>query len=103
MDRIATPRGLVAELQKILAYAETEKPSREKLATALNALADRTARAPQMPGSKDIDDARSSLVIGLASAYPGVDRARVRVVVNKHIDQATRELSRTEGWVSKTF
>lgn len=102
MDRIATPRNLVTELQKILAYAETEKPSREKLAAELNALADRTARAPQMPGSRNLDEGRSSLIKGLSEAYPGVDSYKVREVVNKAIEQATRQLSRTEGWTPIT-
>lgn len=43
MDKIASPKELATELRSILAYSEQEKPSRDKIATDLRALADRTA------------------------------------------------------------
>jgi hypothetical protein len=33
MNRIASPNQLTAEIQRLLAYSQTSKPSREKLAT----------------------------------------------------------------------
>jgi hypothetical protein len=41
MDKIASPQALVAELQKLLTYARTPTPSRERLAYDLTALSDR--------------------------------------------------------------
>ena len=43
MDKIASPNELQAELRRLLAYAQTEKPSREKLAAGLRGLASRVA------------------------------------------------------------
>jgi hypothetical protein len=45
MNKIASPGELQAELRRLLAYSQSEKPSREKLAAGLNALADRVAGA----------------------------------------------------------
>ena len=49
MDKIASPDELQAELRKLLAYAESEVPSRSKLATGLKQLADRVARKGDYP------------------------------------------------------
>lgn len=46
MKKIASPDELVSELRSLLAYAEGDQPSREKLVSGLNGLADRTARSP---------------------------------------------------------
>lgn len=43
MDRIASPHELQFELRRLLAYCREDHPSREKLAEALNNLADRVA------------------------------------------------------------
>ena len=43
MDKIASPQELTQELRRLLAYAESEDPSREKLAAALGGLANRVA------------------------------------------------------------
>jgi len=43
MEKIASPKELAAELQRILAYTETAEPSREKIAADLKALANRVA------------------------------------------------------------
>jgi hypothetical protein len=43
MDKIASPQDLQAELRRLLAYAQTEKPSREKLATGMRVLAARVS------------------------------------------------------------
>jgi hypothetical protein len=43
MNRIASPNQLTAELQRLLTYSQTEKPSREKLASAMRGLAIRLA------------------------------------------------------------
>jgi len=43
MTKIASPTELRSELQRLLAYAGSEKPSREKLASELRGLADRIA------------------------------------------------------------
>jgi len=51
MDKIASPEDLQAELRKLLAYAESEHPSREKLASGMKALADRVA------GNKNLERA----------------------------------------------
>jgi len=49
MDKIASPAELQDSLRKILAYAESENPSREKIASELDALADKVAS----PGDRD--------------------------------------------------
>ena len=48
MKKLASPEELTSELRSLLAYAEGDQPSREKLASDLNGLADRVAgrRAP---------------------------------------------------------
>lgn len=43
MNKIASPRDLQHELGALLAYAQTETPSRARIASALNELADRVA------------------------------------------------------------
>jgi hypothetical protein len=43
MDKIATPKDLVSELQRLIAYASSEKPSRAKLSSALFGLADKVS------------------------------------------------------------
>ncbi len=43
MRKIATPQALQAELQRLLAYSQGSRPSRQVLAEALKGLADRTA------------------------------------------------------------
>ena len=46
MDKIASPTELQQELRKLLAYAESDTPSREKLASGISGLADRVAGMP---------------------------------------------------------
>jgi len=43
MNKIASPKELVSELQSILEYSQTKNPSREKLAKDLSELANRVA------------------------------------------------------------
>jgi len=45
MKKIASPDELASELRSLLAYASGEQPSREKVAAALSALADRVGAA----------------------------------------------------------
>jgi hypothetical protein len=55
MDKIATPKDLVSELQRVIAYAGSEKPSRAKLSSALSSLAgkvssqEKTAASIKLP------------------------------------------------------
>lgn len=44
MKKIATPQDLTVELRRLQAYAESDSPSREKLAEELHALADQVSR-----------------------------------------------------------
>jgi hypothetical protein len=44
MKKIATPKDLAKELRSLLAYAESENPSREKIASVLSALAGSTTK-----------------------------------------------------------
>jgi len=46
MDKIASPQELTQELRRLLAYAESANPSRQKLAAGLNGLAGRVAGEP---------------------------------------------------------
>lgn len=46
MDKIATPQELVAQIRQLLAYAQSERPSRQKLAGSLQELANRVATNP---------------------------------------------------------
>lgn len=43
MDRIASPHELQSELRRLLAYSQSERPSREKLALEIRRLADRVS------------------------------------------------------------
>jgi len=52
MQKIATPQDLRAELNRLLAYCEGSAPSREKLASELQDLADRVAGVPKAEVSK---------------------------------------------------
>lgn len=56
MDRIASPQDLASELNRILAYTKEVKPSRDKIAADLNALADRLAAGPELDTPQDIMD-----------------------------------------------
>lgn len=55
MQKIAKPQELQAELQRLLAYASSEKPSRAKLSAELNALADRVADTNRIAGESLLD------------------------------------------------
>ena len=46
MDKIASPVELADQLRKILAYAQSDQPSRQKLADSLEVLANRVAANP---------------------------------------------------------
>lgn len=48
MDRIASPQGLQTELRRLLDYSQSPRPSREKLAEDLRALAERVAASPAL-------------------------------------------------------
>jgi len=52
MNRIASPQDLQAEIRRLLAYSQSPKPSREKLASELQALAGRVAATPKMIGNR---------------------------------------------------
>lgn len=49
MNKIASPQELQAELRRLLAYSQSPKPSREKLAAAMRGLADRVAGRDYAP------------------------------------------------------
>jgi len=63
MRKIASPQDLQAELQRLLAYSQTEQPSREKIASELRGLAARVAKQgpkrpaeyQKRPGESDAD------------------------------------------------
>ena len=50
MQKIATPNELQDELRRVIAYAESELPSRARIAADLNALSDRLAGTRQASG-----------------------------------------------------
>jgi len=54
MNKIASPQDLQAELRRLLAYAQTEKPSREKLAAEMRGLANRVAADVRL--GSDVDE-----------------------------------------------
>lgn len=45
MNKIASPDELQSELRRLLAYAQTERPSRERIAHALDTLSERVGAA----------------------------------------------------------
>lgn len=57
VTKIASPQDLQAEIRKIMAYSEGEKPSREALANSLYQLADRLspARKPKLAADPNRD------------------------------------------------
>lgn len=58
MNKIASPQDLATELQRILAYAGQSQPSRARIASALNELADRVAaKTPAKLKGKKLDSA----------------------------------------------
>ena len=67
MRKIASPNELASELRSLLAYAEGDQPSREKLASGLRALAQRVASSlPELRG-----------LLSTLSRLPGVDEAYI--------------------------
>jgi hypothetical protein len=87
MDKIASPQELVKELRSLLAYSESESPSREKLASDLQALADRTAAAPKLPGSKEYNSAVLDLIKAFKIMYPDVPS------IAASVEEAVRKVS----------
>jgi len=74
MKKIASPDELASELRSLLAYAEGEQPSREKIASGLRGLAQRVASPP-------VADLR-----GLASSkLAAIDPNRMNPKVRKHL------------------
>jgi len=53
MNKIASPQELQAELRKLLAYTQSDKPSREVIARGLQDLA--SGVAPQIPKTAAVD------------------------------------------------
>jgi len=51
MKKIANPQDLQDELRRLVAYCESDQPSRERLASDLNDLASRVALGPRNPRS----------------------------------------------------
>jgi len=43
MDKLASPQDLQAELRRLIAYSQSDEPSRQKLASELHKLADRVS------------------------------------------------------------
>ena len=61
MDRIASPRQVTAEIEKIVTYVRTtDHPERSRVASHLRALADRVAK------KESYDEAKKRLLMGLA-------------------------------------
>lgn len=54
MDKIASPEELTTEIRTLLAYAEGENPSREKLAADLTALAERVGGTEKTASGQDL-------------------------------------------------
>jgi len=54
MDKIASPDDLTAEIRSLLAYAEGENPSREKLAKDLSALAERVGGTEKTASGQEL-------------------------------------------------
>ena len=66
MNKIASPKDLRAEVQRILDYANgPEKPSREKLASDLRSLADRVATTAITESMKTFDRALDHFEAGI--------------------------------------
>lgn len=101
MDKLASPAQLVSELRTLLAYAESPNPSRAKLASGLESLANRTAKAPQLPGSKEIDEAISLLIKGLTLSFPTVSKSEIREEANSAVDLAVRQSRKNQAGLGK--
>jgi len=124
MDKIASPAELTAEIRKLLAYAESKEPSREKLAADLTALSNRVATAKEYiiwgvaPGTTHEDllytQAKSmgeaKRVCNVLEKEHGVTKCRVQVFdpteapdfTKVFAKKAGRESSNTEVWIKDT-
>jgi hypothetical protein len=87
MDKIASPKELATELRSILAYAEQAKPSRDKIATDLRALADRTAS-----GESERMKAQAALTKALQMQYPDVPAADVKDMTLQAVSDLGRKI-----------
>ena len=86
MNKIATPKDLISELQRVLAYASSKKPSRTKLSRDLSALSEKvssqektassfTITLPVMVGASDYREFKSVLNILKGMGFSGVKLA----------------------------
>jgi len=88
MDKIASPKELVAALRDLLEYAEGKNPSREKLASELLDLAERTAKGPSLPGWSERLKAQEALVHAFSIQYPDVPRTEIKSILEAAISSA---------------
>ena len=97
MRKIASPNELTQELRHLLAYAESPSPSREKLAGALNQLAERVAgiRVADKVPSKVMRLVKSRLrYCDWGMRQVGVE-FKTEAEANKFEDEANRALGLT--------
>jgi hypothetical protein len=92
MDKIASPQALAAELRTLLAYAGSEKPSREKLAADLRGLADRTAEDFTKNWLSARKQAQKQLVEALMAQFPDLDKKDISPLVEKAVIEIARDL-----------
>lgn len=67
MKRLASPQDLQAELHRLLAYAQSPRPSRERLSTELTRLADEVAGDTTIYYGNDVE---GGMVVQTAFALP---------------------------------
>ena len=94
MDRIASPNELAIELRQLLAYAERDHPSREKIASSLAALAERIAGP--LPGWREYSKAIEPLLEAISIMYPDVDKLDIRYIVDEALREARQKVYRMQ-------
>lgn len=106
MPKLATPQDLQTKLRRLLTYANTEAPSRARIATALNELADQV----MMPGRRKMAGAfdsenktqLSALKTHLKSALEDVTKANALVIALEKAAKGNKGLERRfDKWRSE--
>ena len=103
MRKIASPQELTQELRRLLAYAEGENPSREKLAAGLNGLAGRVAGTidPTAKITQFTQDMAKAVNQYLYYIYDNADPSDVKRLAKAMADAAYNVWSRNRQKLDK--
>jgi hypothetical protein len=88
MDKIATPKDLVSELQRVIAYAGSEKPSRAKLSKSLTLLASLVEGTSKPLDQGEVAEYLEQKMRGLKLSKPSMEDL-TRIVKSLHAGRAS--------------